>query len=119
VRIDGFCPMGCGTTLALSAQGQIACAGRFCPNPVAVQQILGDSETEHIVEFMEENFVIRHPLRERVDDALLECELHHYLSALDGPPVAGRYRARRRTEKWQHEWVYERLGDRDAEEPLP
>jgi hypothetical protein len=38
-------------------------------------------------------FTVRHPLRERLDDALMECALHDMTAGLDGPPRRpGRYR---------------------------
>jgi hypothetical protein len=72
-----------------------------CPEPNAVDLILNDPETEHVVLVGEENFTIMHPLRERLtqvkanfDPELFDCELHCWLSAQSGPPFKpGRYRA--------------------------
>jgi hypothetical protein len=92
--VQGYCPMGCGTTLFLGASGHVTCSFVDCPNPCAVDEILDDRETEHIVEFGANTFTVKHPLRERLDDALLRCELHSYCRSLGGPPVVrGRYRA--------------------------
>jgi hypothetical protein len=86
--------MGCGRTLIVGDGGHVTCGSSACPSPSAVDEILGDSEVEHVVEFTTENFSVRHPLRERAGDELLTCRLHHDLSALDDPPVEpGRYRA--------------------------
>ena len=96
--VEGWCPVGCGPTLETSAaDGRIRCAAPECPRPTAAAEILADRETEHIVEFDEIGFTIRHPLRERLDDALLQCVLHAQLARLDNPPTPGlgRYRARR------------------------
>ncbi len=39
---------------------------------------------------------VRHPLRERLDDALMACKLHEHIASLAGPPVRpGRYRSRK------------------------
>lgn len=93
-RLQGYCPMGCGQTLFVGSGGYLTCSYLDCPRPAAVSDILADQETEHIVAFGPDVFTIRHPLRERVDDALMACALHDYCFHLDGPPVKpGRYRA--------------------------
>lgn len=92
-RVVGYCPMGCGETLFLGAGGHITCSFLECPNPSAVDEILGDGESEHIVVLGATDFSAQHPLRERIDGDLFSCELGEYLSALDGPPrKPGRYR---------------------------
>lgn len=93
-KIPGYCPMGCGDTLFAGSGGYITCSWIACPRPDAVSVILEEKETQHIVVFGKSNFTVRHPLRERLDDALMACDLHDHIAALDGPPVAlGRYRA--------------------------
>lgn len=96
--LKGYCPMGCGQTLFVGAGGHITCSRIDCPNPTAVDQILGDPETEHVADFGDHGFSILHPLRERLDDdqgGLFGCALHQAIEALSGPPVKpGRYRAR-------------------------
>lgn len=94
-KIQGWCPMGCGETLTATDDGYITCSHIDCPAPAAAGDILDGRETEHIVVFNEVGFTVRHPLRERLDDSLMHCDLHEYVSLLDGPPVRpGRYRAR-------------------------
>lgn len=91
--IVGYCPMGCGRTLFVGSGGHITCSYIPCPNPAAVDQILGDSETEHVVMLGETGFTVRHPLRERLGDALMACQVHERIAAYDGPPhQPGRYR---------------------------
>jgi len=91
--VKGCCPMGCGTTLYLSVSGHIACTAEACPRPNAAAEILGDCETEHLVEVNADGFTVRHPLRERLDNALLACDLHAAIRRQAGPPVKpGRYR---------------------------
>ncbi|WP_308169542.1 DUF6085 family protein [Acrocarpospora catenulata] len=63
------------------------CSFIHCPRPDAVSTLLEDREVEHIVQFGAETFTVRHPLRERLDDALMECALHDHIANLDGPPV--------------------------------
>ena len=93
--VAGYCPMGCGRTLFLGSGGHVTCSLTVCPRPTAVDDLLEDQETEHIVVFEVARFTVRHPLRERLDDALMTCQLHEQLSMLGGPPVRpGRYRAR-------------------------
>src|ERR1700689_2618814 len=92
--VQGFCPLGCGETLFLAADGRVMCSGPDCPRPDAVTDLLADTESEHIVVFRPAEFTVRHPLRERLDDALMDCDLHSDIAAMPGPPVApGRYRA--------------------------
>lgn len=92
-EIDGYCPMGCGQTLFV-ASGHIHCSLSNCPRPAAVAEILDDREVEHLVTFSDTAFTVRHPLRERLDDALMQCQLHEHIAGLSGPPVqSGRYRA--------------------------
>jgi hypothetical protein len=93
-KVTGYCPMGCGQTLSLGAGGHVTCGRIGCPRPDAVSDLLDDNEAQHIVSFGADGFTVRHPLRERLDDALMRCALHEHIAAMDGPPVApGRYRA--------------------------
>lgn len=94
--IPGYCPMGCGTTLFRASGGYITCRSLACPRPDAVSDLLRDRETEHLVTFDEQTFTVRHPLRERLDDALMTCDLHTFCAELPGPPAApATYRVRR------------------------
>jgi Family of unknown function (DUF6085) len=105
--VQGYCPMGCGRTLFLADGGYVTCSCVHCPRPDAVADILDDRESGHIVDFSEHGFTIRHPLRERLDDALMECALHEYCEAMAGPPVRpGRYRATRSSGK---PWAWEAI----------
>lgn len=91
--IQGYCPMGCGRTLFVGSGGHITCSHLNCPCPSAVDEILDDRECEHVVTLKAKDFTVRHPLRERLDDALMTCELHSWLAGRAGPPVQlGRYR---------------------------
>lgn len=102
--VTGYCPMGCGRTLFLADGGYVTCSYIHCPRRDAVADLLGDKETAHIVEFGAEVFTVRHPLRERLDDALMTCALHEYIAGLGGPPVQpGRYRATSSGERWMWE----------------
>ncbi len=93
--VQGYCPMGCGRTLFLADGGYVTCSYVHCPRRDAVADLLADTETEHIVKFGETEFTVRHPLRERLDDALMDCDLHSDIAAMSGPPVRpGTYRAR-------------------------
>ncbi len=94
-KVQGYCPMGCGASLTLASGGCVTCMSLRCPRPDAVADLLADQEAEHIVIFGEADFTVRHPLRERLDDALMDCDLHKDIAAMAGPPVApGTYRAR-------------------------
>ena len=109
VAVDGLCPMGCGRTLEhRGADGVILCQATPCPRPYAVHELLQDRDTEHVVRFDEAGFTIRHPLHERLDDALLQCDLHLYCASLEGPPQdIGRYRARFTATGWAFEKIEE------------
>lgn len=93
-HIKGHCP-ACGTeSLSLRDDGYITCGYADCTEPGAVSTLLADGEREHVVEFSETTFTVRHPLRERLRDQLWDCKLHDHLVNLPGPPVVpGRYRA--------------------------
>lgn len=97
VKVAGFCPMGCGETLfvvnARDMRARVECCHEGCARPTAVDELLADVETDHIVEFGADGFSVQHPLAERLDGDLFTCTLHEQLGALDGPPAApGRYR---------------------------
>jgi len=84
--------MGCGEGLILAEGGVIWCADLLCPRPSAAAEILADAGTGHLVVLGEDTLTIRHPLCERLDDALVTCLLHGYLA--DGgwrPEAAGRF----------------------------
>ena len=70
--VVGYCPMGCGQHLHLMPGGMIKCLAPGCPDPGSVTKILLDPETEHAVEVTDDGFMVKHPLRERVDD-LFAC----------------------------------------------
>ena len=106
--VRGFCPMGCGETLHLGEGGHVYCVKRECPDPGAASSILEDRETEHVVVFTLTGFTIRHPLKERLGDALLTCDLQKLLSAQGPPQVHGRYRAFKMP--GDDHWHMEKLG---------
>lgn len=99
--------MGCGETLHLGEGGFVTCMKLECPVPDAASSILEDRETEHVVVFTLTGFTIRHPLKERLGDALLTCDLQELLSAQGPPQVHGRYRSIRPE---GGAWYMERLG---------
>jgi hypothetical protein len=110
-KTAGHCPMGCGQTLFAGAGGHITCSHIGCKRPTAVDELLHDRETEHIVEIGQTGFTIRHPLRERLDDALMECKLHERIAALSGPPARpGRYRVTANTGQFpEGAWHWQEL----------
>ncbi len=100
-NVVGYCPMGCGQTLMLGTGGHVTCGHLPCPDPCAVDSILTERETEHIVNFDRSGFTVWHPLRERVGAALLDCALHNDIASMAGPPVhPGKYRATRSGGRW-------------------
>lgn len=87
IRIVGYCPMGCGQNLFVGDGGYITCSYSKCPEPDAVSTLLEDRESEHLVSFGDVGFTIRHPLRERLRDQLMDCDLHAYCASLPGPLI--------------------------------
>lgn len=71
--VRGFCPMGCGQTLVISETGFVSCSAEQCPRSTAVTELLADPEIEHTVTLTRNGFTVKHPLRERLDNALLKC----------------------------------------------
>lgn len=78
--------MGCGRTLYLDHAGRIMCDNADCPEAAAVAVILSDPETAHIVTLRENDFTIKHPLRERLGQELQSCDLHAQIRDNGGPP---------------------------------
>lgn len=106
-HIRGFCPV-CGSHALTVVGDMVTCQAENCPRPAAVTAILSDQEIEHLVTFDDDGFTIKHPLRERLDDALLSCDLHRHCARLSGPPVLpGVYRARRLESDL--EWSFEKV----------
>jgi hypothetical protein len=112
IKVNGFCPMGCGETLAvdqygLDVTGRIYCRNDDCPNRLAVDELLADAETKHVARFGLFSFDVKHPLRERIGGDLFECTVHEDISELDRLPVhrPGIYRCE-----------YDQLGDLVYEE---
>jgi hypothetical protein len=105
-QIHGYCPMGCGETLFVD-DDQITCLSSNCPRPDAVSIILSDNEIEHIVVIGQKDFTVKHPLRERLDNELLECDLFEHLESLDGPPVSPgqHYRVTRTGKVWRYDRI--------------
>lgn len=92
--IGVYCP-ACGqhSLFLLHGQGNIYCKSPGdCPDREAAQKILGDQETEHVIVYRDGTYVVRHPLRERIGDALVECELAAAVFRLGDHPQDGRYR---------------------------
>ncbi|MFF2094834.1 DUF6085 family protein [Streptomyces sp. NPDC058202] len=109
--IAGHCPMGCGETLQRrDSDGAIVCQGSACSRPEAVHELLQVQETEHVVQFGAQGFTVLHPLRERLDDTLMTCDLHLYCARMPGPPDegVGRYRA---TDFGPNRWVFLRTAE--------
>lgn len=86
--VKGFCPMGCGDTLTCDTDGTILCLNEECPDDLSVTKLIAEIDTRHVARITEDNFTLQHPLRERLDGALFDCDLHSRVAALDGPPVA-------------------------------
>lgn len=110
--VKGFCP-ACGTrNLHLDHADRIVCRDDDCSDPDAAAKILADSEIEHIVRFDDSGyFNAQHPLRERVDGALLDCAIHDEVCrwyAAGGSTAPSTWRVRRAGEHdLDANWVWE------------
>ena len=73
--VYGSCPMGCGQTLQVDGLGSVTCYSANCPRPDAVQVLLADVETEHLVLVGSPlfSYTIQHPLKERLEGQLFQC----------------------------------------------
>jgi hypothetical protein len=93
-HLQGHCP-ACGrTSLMTGAGGHITCGHLECPDPTAVDRLLDDGETEHVMTVHRDySFTIRHPLKERLDGALEDCAVHNLaLHRSTRLPEPGSYR---------------------------
>lgn len=82
-----FCP-ACGRDqLRRKSNGVLRCTAPECPHPDAAQRVLADPEIEHVVHFdpVSGHFNVLHPLRERVDGELLDCQIHGVVDAWVDP----------------------------------
>lgn len=80
-EVAGYCPE-CGSGLLfLGDGGHVTCGMPDCPAPGAADGILADQQTSHVAVFTDTEFTLRHPLRERLGDALLTCQVHTALAA--------------------------------------
>ena len=102
IPVAGFCP-ACGGQLDVTSAGVIICRKHGCPDPAAAAKILADTEREHIVVVAEDGgWSCKHPLRERIGDELLGCELWQQMA--DGRPLpVGRYRVQVSEDGWEWE----------------
>lgn len=99
IKVLGYCPMGCGETLAVSTQpgsdvAAVTCRGSGCPDRRAMEKIMRTTETEHVVSLTRGGFTVTHPLRERLGFGLDACVLHEWLQRTrpEEADVPGRYR---------------------------
>lgn len=82
--VSGHCPACGNASLVLGSTGHVECEHEDCAMTDAVDLLLSDEETEHVVRFEDDRFHVKHPLRERIGDALLNCTV--YTSIHDDPP---------------------------------
>lgn len=79
--VQGYCP-ACGGPLWLNGKGELRCdSPGECPQPDAAAIILSAQEIEHVVTFTADGWTILHPLRERIGNALLTCQLHTHCAS--------------------------------------
>lgn len=110
--VQGHCPNGCGATLELNiVTGQMSCSHGECPDPNAVQLILDHNEPHHIIRIGPDGWVVKHPLLERVEDKLFDCQITKAMSLFTGPPVGTRHGDYAVTVNDDGSWNWTRLED--------
>jgi hypothetical protein len=95
--VVGYCPMGCGQHLHLMPGGMVKCLAPECPDPGSVTKLLSDPETEHVADFTDDGWTLKHPLHERLDDGLFACGAGSALACFAEAgtlPPPGRWRFR-------------------------
>lgn len=104
LKVQGYCPMGCGETLEVNKRGAVSCGGGDCMDPHAVQEILNQSEHRHILNIDTAGWTLKHPLAERVQDELFECPIgaRMHVVALDRVEH-GRYAVSLDDDQWKWE----------------
>lgn len=78
-EVKGHCPV-CGASELFLCHGKVVCANTSCSRPTAAHELLQDDETGHIMSVGPREFTLRHPIRERLDDALMNCQLHQHMT---------------------------------------
>lgn len=92
-KVTGHCPACGAQRLAVNPTGTLVCCAELCTRPTAAAELLANLDIAHVVEIQTDDFTLRHPLAERLDDALFDCGLHAAIAASNGPPAPpGRYR---------------------------
>lgn len=93
--VDGYCP-ACGAEALYLWMGIPTCFQKGCPSPKMVGDLLADNEIHHVVRFDKSGyFNVKHPLRERVNNELLDCSIHSVINDLCegvGMPGEGSWR---------------------------
>ena len=99
-RVRGTCP-ACGRPdLAVTGAGYLVCCDQDCPRNTAAAELLMDPVVEHVIQLDRDGFTMRHPLIERLDDALLTCSIHAEIADRVSPPMpTGRYLVTRPLER--------------------
>jgi len=95
LHVAGYCPMGCGQTLYVDIEQeptQVLCVEGDCPRNDAMSLIMGNPETEHVVDFQADGYTVQHPLRERILGHLFDCPLFEQLSSIPNMRWQGKFR---------------------------
>lgn len=96
-HVRGLCIM-CGEEALQydSKIKEVVCSDPACPRPSGVTELLLDSrQSKHLVELGETDFLVAHPISERMDGGLMGCRLNEWLKDQPAPPAdPGTYHAR-------------------------
>lgn len=95
--IQARCP-ACGEAkLTVTSDGRLRCAHVDCPQPGSLSKLLNEPfPAEHWVHLRPTGFYVMHPLIERVDQTIFDCEIDTELAIMNAPPhPLGTYIVRR------------------------
>lgn len=106
--VKGACPICDASMLTLSRAGDIVCTNRQCDDPRAITTLLTTSSPAHIVKLTHTGYRVMHPLIERLDETLFDCELDKHMAVQIAPPQAsGLYAVHHES----GEWHWSRIND--------
>lgn len=107
VNVQGHCPSCSRTTLMVDPKGgDVFCSYDRCERPDAASVLLYDGqETGHVVTVTPDGWTAKHPLIERVDDALLRCKVGDYIQEHRAWIDPGVYRITRLDDRWFRERI--------------
>ena len=113
VLTEMSCPMGCGKTIHTSREGLVLCVNPDCPDMRAIGKIMdGEHIAKHRIKFSRGHWSCVHPIFERIENKLLDCDIERAVSEMG-------YYGVDNGELWtwfdetDQEWKWKRIEDGD------